>query len=116
MPSSKVHIIGVGGDGLRGVTAAARELLQAAELLLGSDNALALVPELKGERREIGADLPGVVKLIEANLGKRRMAIVAVGDPLFYGVARYLLDRVGKEHAAQFEVIPHVSTMQLAFA
>ena len=41
------------------------------------------------------------------------MAIVASGDPLFYGVARYLCDRLGKE---RFEVLPHVSSMQLAFA
>src|SRR5947209_19563479 len=47
------------------------------------------------------------------SLGKRRMVIVASGDPLFYGVARYLCDRLGKDH---FEVLPHVSSMQLAFA
>ncbi len=41
------------------------------------------------------------------------MVVVASGDPLFYGVARYLCDRVGKDY---FEVVPHVSTMQLAFA
>ena len=35
------------------------------------------------------------------------------GDPLFYGVARYLCDRLGKD---RFEVMPHVSSMQLAFA
>jgi precorrin-6y C5,15-methyltransferase (decarboxylating), CbiE subunit len=38
---------------------------------------------------------------------------VAGGDPLFYGVARYLCEKLGKEH---FEVLPHVSSMQLAFA
>src|SRR5207248_4624414 len=41
------------------------------------------------------------------------MVVLASGDPLFYGVARYLCDRLGKEH---FEVLPHVSSMQLAFA
>ncbi len=41
------------------------------------------------------------------------MVVVASGDPLFYGVARFLCDRLGKE---RFEVIPHVSSMQLAFA
>src|SRR5437867_11632270 len=45
--------------------------------------------------------------------GCKRLAIVAGGDPLFYGVARYLCDRLGKDC---FEVLPHVSTMQLAFA
>jgi precorrin-6Y C5,15-methyltransferase (decarboxylating) len=111
--SSKIHIIGIGSDGLRGLTAAARELLLQAELVFGSDNALALAPELKAQRHEIGADLSEVIRFLEENRGKRRLAIVATGDPLFYGVARYLCDRVGREH---FEVIPHVSTMQLAFA
>jgi precorrin-6Y C5,15-methyltransferase (decarboxylating) len=112
-PAGRIHIVGVGSDGLRGLTAAARELLLQAELVLGADNALALVPELKADRHEIGPDLGEVVRLLESNLGARRVAVVATGDPLFYGVARYLCDRVGKEH---FEVIPHVSTMQLAFA
>ena len=39
--------------------------------------------------------------------------LVSSGDPLFYGVARYLCDRLGKD---RFEVVPHVSSMQLAFA
>jgi precorrin-6Y C5,15-methyltransferase (decarboxylating) len=41
------------------------------------------------------------------------VAIVASGDPLFYGTARYLTEKVGTE---LFEVMPHVSSMQLAFA
>src|SRR5262249_53523215 len=43
----------------------------------------------------------------------QRMVVVAGGDPLFYGIARYLCDRLGKD---RFEVLPHVSSMQLAFA
>jgi precorrin-6B C5,15-methyltransferase / cobalt-precorrin-6B C5,C15-methyltransferase len=110
---SPIHIVGIGSDGLAGLTARARELVTSADLLLGADNALDLLPEGRGERVRIGPDLQEVVRLLEANLGRRRIAIVAVGDPLFYGVARYLCDRLGKEH---FEVLPHVSSMQLAFA
>jgi precorrin-6Y C5,15-methyltransferase (decarboxylating) len=110
---AKIHIIGLGADGLCGLTAQARELLTSAELVLGSDNALRLVPEVKAERHEIGPDLQPTVRLLAESLGKRRTAVIATGDPLFYGVARYLCDRLGKEH---FEVLPHVSTMQLAFA
>src|SRR5262249_13444786 len=58
-------------------------------------------------------DLQEVVRTLEANLGRKRMVVVAGGDPLFYGVARYLCDRLGKD---RFEVLPHVSSMQLAFA
>jgi precorrin-6B C5,15-methyltransferase / cobalt-precorrin-6B C5,C15-methyltransferase len=110
---ARIHIIGVGGDGLAGLTARARELLVNADLVLGSEATLGIVPELKAQRLPISTDLQEVVQTLEANLGKKRLAIVAGGDPLFYGVARYLCDRLGKE---RFEVIPHVSSMQLAFA
>jgi precorrin-6Y C5,15-methyltransferase (decarboxylating) len=109
----KVPVIGVGPDGLAGLTARSRELLVAAELVFGSEAVLRLLPELTGERVRIGADLPEVVGRLRANLGRKRMAIVATGDPLFYGTARYLCEKVGAEH---FDVLPHVSSMQLAFA
>src|SRR5262249_32399221 len=74
---------------------------------------LGFVRELKAERVPVGTDLQEVVQTLETNLGKKRMVVIAGGDPLFYGVARYLCDRLGKDH---FEVLPHVSSMQLAFA
>jgi precorrin-6Y C5,15-methyltransferase (decarboxylating) len=110
---AKVYVIGVGGDGTAGMTARARELIAGADLVLGSDNALGLLPELRGQRQAIGPDPQEAVRTIEENLGKKRMVVVAGGDPLFYGVARYLCDRLGKD---RFEVLPHVSSMQLAFA
>src|SRR5207237_496680 len=110
--NGKIYIIGIGNDGLAGLTAKARDLILSADLVLGSDNTLSLMPELKAERYRIGADLQEVVRTVESN-ASRRLVIVASGDPLFYGVARYLCDRLGKEC---FEVLPHVSSMQLAFA
>ncbi len=110
---ANIHVIGIGSDGLGGLTGQARDLLLAADLVLGSDQTLALVPELKAQRLRIGPDLLEAVQTLESNLGQKRMVVLASGDPLFYGVARYLCDRLGKE---RFEVLPHVSSMQLAFA
>jgi precorrin-6Y C5,15-methyltransferase (decarboxylating) len=110
--TAKIYIIGIGNDGLAGLTAKARDFILSAELVLASDNTLSLMPELKAERFRIGTDLQEVVRTVESNSTKR-MVIVAGGDPLFYGVARYLCDRLGKD---RFEVLPHVSSMQLAFA
>jgi precorrin-6Y C5,15-methyltransferase (decarboxylating) len=110
--NAKIYIIGIGNDGLAGLTAKARDLILSADLVLGSDNTLSLMPELKAERCRIGTDLQEVVRTVETNASKR-LVIVAGGDPLFYGVARYLCDRLGKD---RFEVLPHVSSMQLAFA
>jgi precorrin-6Y C5,15-methyltransferase (decarboxylating) len=113
MSDTKIHIIGIGSDGLAGLTGKPRELLQAAELVFGSEPTLGVVAELAAQRIPIGANLPDVVQTLEAHLGQKRMVVVASGDPLFYGVARYLCDKLGPE---RFEVWPHVSSMQLAFA
>ncbi|MGF1579428.1 MAG: precorrin-6y C5,15-methyltransferase (decarboxylating) subunit CbiE [Gemmataceae bacterium] len=114
MPDSlKIYIIGVGSDGETGLTGHARRILEEAEMLLGSDQALSLLGNVRGEPVRVGPDLPEVVRTLEENLGKKRMVVVAIGDPLFYGVARYLCDRLGKDN---FEVFPHVSSMQDAFA
>jgi len=108
----KVHIIGIGEDGLSGLSKRARTLVQDAELLIGEDHALAHVPRAGAERLIVGTSLDETVERIEAS-SEKRVVVLAVGDPLFYGVARYLCDRLGKH---RFEVVPHVSTMQLAFA
>ncbi|HJZ94573.1 MAG TPA: precorrin-6y C5,15-methyltransferase (decarboxylating) subunit CbiE, partial [Gemmataceae bacterium] len=109
----KIYIVGIGGDGLAGLTSRARELVAGAEILVGSDAALRLLPEVNAERVRIGSDLGEVTEKLRTQFGKKRIVVVATGDPLFYGVARYLCDRLGKE---RFEVLPHVSSMQLAFA
>ncbi|MCS7045100.1 MAG: precorrin-6y C5,15-methyltransferase (decarboxylating) subunit CbiE [Gemmataceae bacterium] len=112
-PEPKIHILGVGSDGLGGLTSRARELLQQADVVLGSEATLSLLPEITAQRVIIGPDLSATAQFLEAHLGDKKMVVVAGGDPLFYGVARWLCDRLGKE---KFEVLPHVSTMQLAFA
>ncbi len=110
--TEKVHIIGIGEEGLGGLTEAARKLIAQAELLIGENHTLALVPDAPGERLVVGTRLEEAVARLEA-AAQKKAVVLAVGDPLFYGVARFLCDRLGKD---RFEVIPHVSSMQLAFA
>jgi precorrin-6B C5,15-methyltransferase / cobalt-precorrin-6B C5,C15-methyltransferase len=110
---TKVPIVGVGPDGLAGLTIRSREHVTQAEVVFGSEAALRLLPELTAERVRIGTDLPDVVARLKSLLGVKKVAVVAVGDPLFYGTARYLCEKIG---ADSFDVVPHVSSMQLAFA
>jgi precorrin-6B C5,15-methyltransferase / cobalt-precorrin-6B C5,C15-methyltransferase len=112
MASNKIHIIGIGDDGLDGITAQAKRLIDEADLLMGTEATLKLVPRGKAERSMIGVHLDDVVQRI-SGANNKRVVVLASGDPLFYGVARYLCDKLGKE---RFDVVPHVSTMQLAFA
>jgi precorrin-6Y C5,15-methyltransferase (decarboxylating) len=110
--NQRIHIIGIGDDGLDGLTSAARELIKRANLLLGAEHTLALVPSFAGERMVAGANPQRVVDRIAA-AGDQRVVVLVSGDPLFYGLARYLCEQLGKD---RFEVVPHVSSMQLAFA
>jgi precorrin-6Y C5,15-methyltransferase (decarboxylating) len=79
---------------------------------VGAETTLAQLPASKAERVIVGGNLDEAVERIAA-VGSKRVVILASGDPLFYGVARYLCDKLGKD---RFEVLPHVSSMQLAFA
>ena len=76
----KIYIIGIGDDGLEGLTAAARQRIQEAELLLGTERALASVPPGTAERIELGGDLDAVVKRLQAS-PSRRTVVLASGDP-----------------------------------
>jgi precorrin-6Y C5,15-methyltransferase (decarboxylating) len=107
----RIHIIGIGDDGLAGVTTAARQTIDAADLLVGSEHVLNLIPAGRAERMAVGTRLDEALARIEAE--RRRVVVLASGDPLFYGIARFLCDKLGKK---RFEVVPHVSSMQLAFA
>lgn len=109
----KIHIIGIGDDGLDGLTGSARQLIEQADVLIGAERSLSAVPvQTRTQRIELGGDLNAVLQRIAAH-PQKRMVILATGDPMFYGTARFLCDRLGKD---RFEVVPHVSSMQLAFA
>lgn len=110
---TRIAIIGIGDDGFQAVPAAVGKRIEEAELLLGPERALALLPDsAAGERVKLSGDLSELADQIRA-AGKRRTAVLVFGDPLFYGLARYITDEFDKD---KFEVIPHVSSMQLAFA
>jgi precorrin-6Y C5,15-methyltransferase (decarboxylating) len=111
--SHKVYIVGIGDDGLDSLTDSARRRVSDADLILGSERVLNLVGGGKAQRVAIGTDLSELVRQIREYRDSKRIVVLAGGDPLFYGTARFLSDQLGKE---AFEVLPHVSSMQLAFA
>ncbi len=113
MSNSPIAIVGISDDGLETASPAVRRRVEQAEVIFGAERALALLPEsIKGERRALSGDLQELTAQLEA-AGDRPAAMLVFGDPMFYGLARYVTDKLGKD---RFEVIPHVSSMQLAFA
>lgn len=111
--TSRIAVVGIGADGWPGLSPAARELIERAAVLMGSERQLGLVPD-SGQRRvawpsPLLAALPGL-------LDEHRdsgICVLASGDPMFYGIGVTLARLVGPEN---LHVIPHVSAASLACA
>ncbi len=110
--AGKVYILGIGDDGVDGLTRAARELLDQADVIIGSTATLAAIGSGQAQRLAVDGDPQEVARQV-ASHESEQVVVLASGDPLFYGTARYLCEKLGKD---RFEVVPHVSSMQLAFA
>lgn len=104
----KIFLIGIGPEGL---TSKALALLAPCPVVVASSRHRHLVASDK----EIIAITPvqQTLALVAERLQNGPVAILASGDPLFFGIGRTLLTKVGP---AQLEILPALSAMQLAFS
>jgi precorrin-6Y C5,15-methyltransferase (decarboxylating) len=107
----KIYVIGAGVAGQEGFSRRVLELIGRAEILLGGERQLELFPDFPGEKVTIGSNLGEVVERLKKN--ERRAVVLASGDPLFFGIGRYLLRNLPE---AELEFVPNVSSVQYAFA
>ncbi|MFM9370478.1 precorrin-6y C5,15-methyltransferase (decarboxylating) subunit CbiE [Streptomyces sp. Da 82-17] len=112
--SPAVTVVGIGADGWGGLPEPSRDALHAADVILGGARQLDLLPDTcSGERRSWPSPLrPAVPGLLAAHAG-RRIAVLASGDPLFYGIGRALTEELG---ADALRVLPHPSSVAYACA
>ncbi len=109
--SPRVQVIGV-EPGARTLLPEALEAVHGCGLLAGARRHLALVPGFAGEIVALEGNTTRVVERIAADPGLRA-ALLASGDPGFFGIAALVLRRVPRD---QVRIRPAVSSMQLAFA
>jgi precorrin-6Y C5,15-methyltransferase (decarboxylating) len=112
---AKITIIGISDAGLSLLPEASRALIREATLVVGGERHLEFVADSKAEKVLLKSNLKEMALRLEAEIGKAgsRPVVLASGDPLFYGIARYLIKNLG---ADKVEVRPYLSSMQLAFA
>ncbi|MFA7268041.1 MAG: precorrin-6y C5,15-methyltransferase (decarboxylating) subunit CbiE [Sterolibacterium sp.] len=116
-PSESCNLIGILDDGWAGLSETARQRLIAADLVIGAGRTLDLVrPYLPGSATL--TDMDGVLGqvagwIVAARDAGQTVAVLATGDPLCHGIASWLTGKLGRDC---FEILPAVSTLQLAFA
>ena len=110
--SARITVVGIGEDGLDGLTPKARGLIDEAEVLVGGERHLSKVP-LGGEQRiDWDGDFDAAFDKIE-KMKDRRVVVLASGDPLHYGVGVNIVRRFG---ADQVNVIPAPGAFSLVAA
>ncbi|MBI5327810.1 MAG: precorrin-6y C5,15-methyltransferase (decarboxylating) subunit CbiE [Deltaproteobacteria bacterium] len=111
-----IYIIGLGMEGKSSLSPRALKLIDNTSLLIGGRRHLASFPEFKGRKIVIGSNLEDIAKILnrKSEIGNRKWPVVlATGDPNFFGIADFIINRFGKDAV---EIIPNISTMQEAFA
>jgi precorrin-6Y C5,15-methyltransferase (decarboxylating) len=110
-PRRWLSIVGIGEDGVDGLSPVARRLVADAELVIGGTRHLALADPLINSRRlswpsPIGDILPEIEKA-----RGRPVAVLASGDPFHYGVGDLLMGAVPADETL---CLPQPSSFSLA--
>lgn len=107
-----LHVVGIGEDGMDGLSPAARVLVEAAEVIIGGDRHHGLSPDVTAERIAWPSPFDAMIETMRAQRGKR-VVVLVTGDPLWYSVGARILRAIPAE-----EIVfhPQLSAFQWACA
>ena len=107
-----LHIVGIGEDGMDGLSPATRAILESAEVVVGGDRHHRLSDAVVGERLAWPSPFNALIGTLKDMQG-RRVVVLATGDPLWFSVGA----RIGREIPPEEIVFhPQISAFQLASA
>jgi precorrin-6B C5,15-methyltransferase / cobalt-precorrin-6B C5,C15-methyltransferase len=106
-PGPWLSLIGIGEQGLGGLSSASRAALEAAEVVFGGPRHLALAAiDARGRAWPVPFDIAAVL-----TLRGRRVAVLASGDPFWFGVGGTLMAQLARR---EWQAFPGPSTFALA--
>ncbi|MEA5620304.1 precorrin-6y C5,15-methyltransferase (decarboxylating) subunit CbiE [Cronbergia sp. UHCC 0137] len=106
-----LSIVGIGEDGLEGLSAIALSLLNQATIIIGGERHLAMLPP-DHQRQRIPWKSPFQTSIDEiTNFRGKSVCVLASGDPLFYGVGVTLLQHIP---ISEITIVPAPSSISLA--
>lgn len=107
-----LHVVGIGEDGLDGLTPVTRAVVEAAEVIVGGDRHHDLSGTVAAERIAWPSPFDAMIDVIRSLKG-RRAVILVTGDPLWFSVGA----RIGRAiDPAEIVYHPQLSAFQLAAA
>ena len=107
-----LHIVGIGEDGIEGLSPATRAVLEAAEIIVGGDRHHDLSAAITATRIAWPSPFDVLIDQLQSYKGKR-VVVLATGDPLWFSVGA----RIGRAIPAQeITFHPQLLAFQLASA
>ncbi len=110
--SAWLNVVGIGADGLSGLPATSRTLIETAELIVGGERHLAMVANDAARKLTWEFPLDGLVQEITA-ANKRRVVVLATGDPMAFGIGSTLARHFDP---ADMTILPAPGAFSLAAA
>ncbi|MHC1724923.1 MAG: precorrin-6y C5,15-methyltransferase (decarboxylating) subunit CbiE [Syntrophobacteraceae bacterium] len=107
-----IAVVGLGA-GPRSIGAEALEWITAAEVLVGGKRHLELFPEYRGRKVALKSPLSEGLEEIGRISQHHRTAVLASGDPLFFGIGKALAKAFGLEGLF---IVPGVTSIQVLCA
>jgi precorrin-6B C5,15-methyltransferase / cobalt-precorrin-6B C5,C15-methyltransferase len=108
-----LSVVGIGEDGLAGLSPVARTLVDQAEILVGGSRHLAMLPASDQRQRLVwAAPIQDSVAQIIRWRG-RTVCVLASGDPMWYGIGTTLLRQIALDEVT---LVPALSAFSLACA
>ncbi|MCS6827710.1 MAG: precorrin-6y C5,15-methyltransferase (decarboxylating) subunit CbiE [Caldilinea sp.] len=114
MKRTPILVVGIHAGGPQMLPPTLRDRIEAAQVLIGGKRHLAYFPTFTGETVLIAADVGAAVERARQGWeAGERVAVLASGDPLWYGVGATLRKALPPE---ALEIHPAPASFQLAFA
>lgn len=93
MSTPWLNVVGIGEDGMDGLSSAARALINNAEIIVGGDRHHGLAGHISAERVAWPSPFDAMIGMIKSLRGKR-LVVLVTGDPLWYSVGARLLKEI----------------------
>lgn len=102
-----VYIVGIGPGSREYMLVKAIEILEKSDIIIGFKRAIDSIVFIKDKNRILVKTLKGILDIINNNENKS-IAIVASGDPCFYGISDY----INRNYKGGLITIPGISSFQ----
>ena len=107
-----INLIGLGPGNTDYITKIGEKLIQNSDVVIGGKRNLESIVDFEGEKIEISSNLKEIVEYINNNKHKQ-ISVIASGDPLIYGIGRYLSKNIDKE---DLNIVSGISSLQYIFS